>query len=489
MRRKNPVNWDLFVAIGLAAFLTAGCAPSDSGPAPEGAPESPVASAPAQPGATFLFEGARLILGDGGVIENGAFLVEGDRILEVGTTGEVDTPPGATSFDLAGKTVIPALIDAHAHPGYNGNTSWGSENYTRENLIENLERYAYYGFGAVFSAGSDAQNLALEIQRAQREGEVEGARFLFGAGMAPPGQGPYSEFLGHSLAIAEQTGMTVLMGVASEEEGRAAVREVSAKEIPFIKIWVDDRGGGQEKMPREVYRAIIDEARAHGIEVIVHQQNAQDMRDLLEAGVAGFLHGRLGSALDDALAAQIRDSGAFLVPNLGMGELRRERVGADPFLQETTPPEVVTRLVEAFDAQQQAGGGAQGAAGNSAARDQELSDALSRLLAAGVDIVLGTDAGAGPNHFYGYTGHRELEIFVRLGMTPMQAIVAATSRPAEHLGLSEMGRIAPGKSADFVILDANPLEDIRNTRTISRVYLRGREVDREGLRARWTGAD
>ena len=247
MSRRNPVNWDLFVAIGLAAFLTAGCAPSDSGPAPEGAPESPTASAPAQPGATFLFEGARLILGDGGVIENGALLVEGDRILEVGTSGEVDTPPGATSFDLAGKTVIPALIDAHAHPGYNGNTSWGSENYTRENLIENLERYAYYGFGAVFSAGSDAQDLALEIQRAQREGEVEGARFLFGAGMAPPGQGPYSEFLGHSLAIAEQTGMTVLMGVASEEEGRAAVREVSAKEIPFIKIWVDDRGGARRR--------------------------------------------------------------------------------------------------------------------------------------------------------------------------------------------------------------------------------------------------
>ena len=489
MENTKPVNWNLFVAIGLAASLTAGCAPSDSGPPPEGALESPASSAPAQPGATLLFEGARLILGDGGVIENGALLVEGDRILEVGSAGEVTAPPGATSFDLAGKTVIPALIDAHAHLGYEGYTSWGSENYSRENLIEHLERYAYYGFGAVFSAGSDPDDLAIELQRAQREGRVGGARFLFGAGMAPPGQGPNNRFVGHALALAEETGMTVLRGVASEEEGLTAVREVSAKEIPFIKIWVDDRGGSQEKMPREVYRAIIDEARAHGIEVIVHQQNAQDMRDLLDAGVAGFLHGRLGSALDDALAAQIRDSGAFLVPNLGLGELRRERVGADPFLQETTPPEVVTRLVEAFDAQQQAAGGAQGAARNVAARDQELSDALSRLLAAGVDIVLGTDAGAGPNHFYGYTGHGELEIFVRLGMTPMQAIVAATSRPAEHLGLSEMGRIAPGKSADFVILDANPLEDIRNTRTISRVYLRGREVDREGLRARWTGAD
>ena len=479
MKKKSSMSFGFTVTIGLLSTLAGGCAPPDAGSPPDGGVPSSTTSG----GGSLLFEGARLIIGDGSVIENGSLLVQGDRIVEVGRAGEVSAPAGATSIDVTGKTVIPALIDAHAHLGYEGYTSWGSENYSRDNLIEHLERYAYYGFGAVFSAGSDPDDLAIELQRAQRDGDVGGARFLFAAGMAPPGQGPNNQFLGHALTIADQTGMTVLRGVASEEQGRAAVREVAAKNIRFVKIWVDDRGGSQVKLSPALYRAIMDEARTHGIEVIVHQQSAQEMPDLLDAGVAGFLHGRLGSAVDDELAAQIRDAGAFLVPNLGLGELRRERVADDPFLREATLPEVVERLGAAYDARQRAGDDAPGGA---AQLERELSAAFTRLVDADVTIVLGTDAGAVPDHFFGYTGHREMEIFVRLGMTPMQAIVAATSRPAEELGLGEMGSIARGKSADFVILDSNPLVDIRNTRTISRVYLRGQEVDRAGLRRGWT---
>ncbi len=427
--------------------------------------------------AATLYRGARLIVGDGGVIESGAMLIEGDRIVAVGPAGAVDAPAGVTTIDLTGKTVVPALIDAHAHLGYEGYTAWGADSYTRENLIEHLERYAYYGFGAVFSAGSDPDDFALELQRAQEAGEVGGARFVFAAGMAPPGQGPNNQFLVHTATVAERTGTTIVRGIATEDDARTAVRAVAAKGIPFIKIWVDDRGGSQQKLAPELYRAVIAEARATDIAVVVHQQSTDDMPGLLDAGVTGFLHGRLGPSLDDALAIRIHDTGSFLVPNLGLGELRRERVADDPFLRETVRPEVVARLGAAFDARPPATGGGD--------NEQALRDSFGRLLAAGVDVVLGTDAGAVPDHFFGYTGHRELEIFVRLGMTPAQAIVAATSRPAERLGLTDVGTLAPGKKADFVVLDGNPLEDIRNTRSISAVYLRGQAVDRQGLRARW----
>ena len=453
--------------IGLGTLLVAGCAPYGSGASDD----------------ATLFTGGLLILGNGGVIEDGAMLVDRGRIQRVGASSRLAAPPGATVVDLGGKTVIPALIDAHAHLGYEGYTGWGADHYSRDNVIDHLRRYAYYGFGAVFSAGTDPDDLAVGLQRDQAMGFYGGARFLFAAGMGPPGQGPNDQFLTHALAVARQTDMAVLRGVSRPEEARAAVRQIAAKGIHFVKIWVDDRGGSQERLHPLLYRAITAEARTRRLEVVVHQQSAEDMPDLLDAGVAGFLHGRIGPALDDALAARIHRSGAFLVPNLGLGELRGERVADDAFLQETLPPEVVTRLGAAYDARPR-GGGSTAAAGE---REQALREGFMRLVDADVDILLGTDAGAVPDHFFGYTGHRELEIFVRLGMTPMQALIAATSRPAARLGLADMGSLAAGKSADFVILGANPLDEIRNTRSIERVFLRGDEVDRSLLRRDWTG--
>jgi len=450
----------------LVASLLQGCGPANNGTA-----AAQVASQPT------LFTGARILVGDGSVIEGGALLVEGSTITAVGSVTNMDVPAEASVVDLRGRTVMPAMIDAHAHLGYEGYTSWGAEHYSRETLIDHLNRYAYYGFSAVFSAGSDPDDLSLQLQEDQRNGSVSGAQFLFAAGMGPPGQGPNDRFLTHALAIQENTGMTVLRGLADPDQARVMAREVADKGIPFIKIWVDDRGGSQDKLTPEIYRPLIAEARRHDLKVLVHQQFASDMPDLLDAGVDGFLHGRLGPELDRQLAQQIAAANAFLVPNLGLGELRRERVASDSFLQEIVPQSVVDRLGDSFDQRPSAAA--------SSAQEQALRESMAHLLAAGVDILLGTDAGAVPDHFFGYTGHRELEIFVRLGMSPMQAIEAATSKPAERLGLNDLGTLVPGKRADFIVLAANPLDDIRNTRSITRVYQSGMRVDRDNMRDSW----
>ena len=424
-----------------------------------------------------LFQNARIVIGDGGMIENGSLFIENGIITQV--SNQTITPQeGAIVVDASGKTIIPALIDGHSHLGYQGRSSWGAQNYGRENLIDNLEQYAYYGFSAVFSAGSDAPNIVNEVEVARMNGEFVGAQLLFAAGMAPTGQGPNDLFLGHALAVEERSGETILYGLENSEQAKEQVRIAAEKGIGFIKIWVDDRGGSQVKLAPDLYRAVIDEANARGLKVFVHQQFAIDMPDLIAAGAHGFLHGRIGGDLNADIAAQANAANAFIVPNWGLNELRREAIGEDEFLSQIFADSVMASLTAGNDNRLTI-------VNRNPMAEMELRTSFNGLLVAGVDIVLGTDAGAVPNHPFGYTGHREMEIYVRLGMSPMQALVASTSNASKHLGLDNRGSIKPGKSADLVLLSNNPLDDIRNTRSILRVILGGIEVDRDSLRGKW----
>ena len=432
---------------------------------------SPRASAQEQ---VVLLQNARIIVGDGTLFESASVLVANGFIEAVGSRSDMNLPQEFAVLDLSGKTIMPTMIDAHVHLGYEAYSRLGSENYDRENLVDHLQRYAYYGFSAVFSAGSDPDMLAFSVQQEIEEGRVQAARLLFAAGMAPPGQGPNDQFLEHALAVAEKTGMNILYGIASEQDAELAVKEVAERGLDFIKIWVDDRGGSQQKLEPDLYREIIRQAGSFNLQVFVHQQSAEDMSDLLDAGTDGFLHGRLGRNLDSALAERVHAAGAFIVPNLGLGELRRQAIGDDEFLRESLPVSVANRLSS------QAGARFESVPLNMQ-RETEMAESFKALIDAEVDILLGTDSGAVPDHFFGYTGHRELEIFVRLGMEPMQALISATSLPAGRLGLLNTGVIGPGYRADLLVLDENPLNDIRNTRSISRVILGGVEVDRGAL--------
>jgi imidazolonepropionase-like amidohydrolase len=428
------------------------------------------------PARVTLFEGARLITGDGSVpIEDSAFLVENDRITRMGRRGAFQAPAGSARVALTGKTVIPALIDAHSHIGYMKNLTSGAENYTRDNILDHMYRFAYYGVAASQSMGSDFGVLPYQLRDEIMAGKYpDAARFL----TAGRGLSPLDEIL--------PTNMRHAAYVATTEAGvRATVGELAAQKLSIIKTWVDDRGGAVKKLTPDLYRAIIDEAHKHNLRVAVHATGLADAKDLLRAGIDIFAH--MISDVDDELVGLFKQHPNTVVLS-ALGGPRRAIYAPwlsppHPLVVETVSPEQIKRLQGRFPSR----------APDALARGQEAWDRLARgiskLNAAGVTIGVGTDGGGQQgDQFIGWTMHTEVENMVAAGMTPAQVLVAATKNSAQILGLADLGTLAAGKSADFVVLDANPLDDITNTRRIANVYLRGRQVDRARLRAGWTGA-
>jgi imidazolonepropionase-like amidohydrolase len=453
----------------------------------------------AQSAGTTVYEGARMITGDGNVIENSAFVVEGERFVAAGRRADVLVPRGTARVDLTGKTVMPTMTDLHGHLGFQ-NVAAGTmskETYTRENLIDHLQRLAYHGVGAVVGIGD-------LVSRADGKGgrtnwgdvplrvrnEVVSGAALFktaGAGMAYPGAGAQ----GHPARA------DVMYEVTTPEEARAAVQDYVAMQPEFIKIWVDDRAGRKQTLTPALYRAIIDEAHKRNVPVGVHNVTLADAKELLRAGVEGWLHVpvRGGEHVDDETIAIVRrrilnndHPTMWITPGLHTAwmntSLMKTPAGQrpvwldDPLLKETYSAVSLQEnwgekhhknIIDRFIARE----------------FEEQGRNLMQLRAAGMRIVMGTDTGQN-RHWIGYFSHMVLESFVGFGMTPGEAIVAATRDSAE-IGRFNTGLVAPGRNADFIVLDANPLESISNTRRINKVYLRGVEVPRAAMAAKWQG--
>ncbi len=414
--------------------------------------------------AATLYEGARLIVGDGSAaIENSAFIVDNNRFTAVGRKGQIQAAAGAVRVDLTGKTVMPALIDAHTHLGWAViNTGRiDKDTYSRDNLIDHLRRLAYYGVAATFNMGTDPNDVAYDI----RANPVPGAALLrtAGRGMGMPNAGPGQAYW-----------RPVAYGITTDADTRKAVDELAAKKADIVKIWVDDRNGTVQKVPPALYRAAIDEAHKHGLRAVAHIYYLEDAKELLRSGIDGFMHLVRDRDVDsEFMQLWKQHPNVFVTPNLpdkGTSE-------ADfALMSETVPAAEVKRLRDAEAAQT--------AAEKKTARDffDVQARNLAKFNAAGVRIAFGTDS----SRTVGWDVHQELADMVLAGMTPMQVITAATKTSAEVMKLDQLGTIAKGKSADFIVLDANPLENIMNTRRISKVFVRGAEIDRAALRASWT---
>ena len=381
-------------------------------------------------GGVTIFEGARVIVGDGSApIENAAFVVNGNRITQVGRAGQITAPAGAARVSLTGKTVMPMILDTHTHLSQ-----------TREMLLDDLRKRAYYGVSAALSMGQDTTDVSFEV----RSQTIPGAARSFTAG--------------RGITAPEPGRTTAPFWVSTDAEARKAVQDNAAKKVDIIKIWVDDRNGMYKKLSPELYRAIIDEAHKNNLRVTAHIFALEDAKGLLRAGVDAFAHGVRDKDVDDEFMTLVRQH-----PNLVLNPNLPDRGVVAPI--DWLRASLTTAQFEDLQKGNTNRPDAQNAFGIQARN-------LAKMNAAGVRIVVGTD-GNTP-----YAPHVEMADMVAAGMTPMQVITASTRNAAEFLRVTDAGTIAANKSADFIVLDANPLDDITNTRRISSVYLRGAAVSR-----------
>ena len=416
-----------------ALFL---CAVSSFAAEPKQASSEPI------PNVVQAWVGARIIDGTGRpAIENATLIIRSGRIEAVGR--RVKLPAGANRVDAKGRTIIPGLINAHGHV----------------NDAAQLGVYLRDGITTVQSLGGEKE-FALREQCAS----------------APPATMPHLYVAG---PIQDSTAIPGAVAVKTPAEARKSVDELTRNKPDIVKVRVDDFLDARPKMSPEVYQAVVDEAHKNGFRTAAHIVLLEDAKGVLRAGVDYIAHSVRDREVDEEFIRLMKKRRVFYSPTFTR-ELAIFAYSETPsffndpfFLKEADPSEVAKMQ----DPKRQAA-----VAHDPAALwyKEHLPIAmrnLKKLSDAGVVIAMGTDSGGGPGRFQGYFEHLELEYETKAGLTPMQALVSATSGAAKAISISnQVGTLEKGKWADFVVLSANPLDDIRNTRSIESVWIGGVRV-------------
>ncbi|RPI55556.1 MAG: amidohydrolase [Acidobacteria bacterium] len=458
MRHLVPT---LVLTLAISAAACGGATPT-----PADAPASAPAAAD-----VLVLNNFTLIDGSGGpAVADSALIATDGRITWIGPNSELKAPAGAPVQDLAGKFVMPGLIDLHTHVA---NSDVEMQDpvrfFTREGVTRDLQLYASYGVTSVASLGTDQKPLVYEMRAEQRKGRPTVAR-IFTAGRGFTVKDGFPTNKGNVPGIPYEP--------STPSEAAAQMEELAAEHPDVVKIWVDDRFGDFKKTPIEISRPIMEGAHKHGIKVIAHVFYLSDAKELAAAGLDAFGHSVRDRAVDAELIQLMKERGTWIIPTLYrewatfMFE-KPDQLLNDPF------------FARGLDARQQ-----------TVLKSPEYHKALTgdkyfpryptvlknakenlkRLADAGVRIGYGTDSGV-LTRFEGFGEHMELELMVEAGMTPAQVITAATKSSAEFLGQqNDLGTLEQGKWADLVVLGANPLENIRNSRQIEAVYIAGNKV-------------
>ncbi|HEY8835305.1 MAG TPA: amidohydrolase family protein, partial [Chthoniobacterales bacterium] len=437
----------------------------------------------------WLIQNARIFVGNGKVIESGAVLVSNGRIENIYEGNSPDAKSlNADAIDAAGKTILPGLIDVHVHLGASGGFPEDFTKYDPAKAAERaLESYLYCGVTTVRSAGDRLDDL-LKWRQHFGSGEKLGTDLFFCGPLftAEGGHGTeYARFIPEAMRASFNA--QFVRTPTNADEARRQVDDLAAQHVDAIKGVLEAGVPGYtfNRMNLDILRAVVEEAHGRKLPVAIHTGNSQDVIDAVALGTDSVEHGSFIDEISDATIAEMKSKGIAYDPTLSVVEGFTNFAKGDTTLlkrslvQQVTPKDLLSGTEKAATSEQFKG-----------LRDglehypmslQTGSNNLLKAWRAGVMLVTGSDAG---NFLvmHGATVQHEIELWVAAGIPAEVALQAATNNAAKLLRAdSHIGTIEKGKDATLLVVDGNPLQDVRALSAISAVFLKGERVARTQL--------